>query len=74
MQAILLKIHEIKNIVIAEAGFDLESVKLEYLKRMWARMSCDQEEKNNFHSILSLYVQRLQDREGLLAPAHAELS
>jgi hypothetical protein len=56
VQALQLKIQEIKNIVIAEAGFDLESVKLEYLKRMWARMSCDQDEKNNFHSILSLYV------------------
>jgi hypothetical protein len=35
-------------------------VKLEYLKKVWARMGCDQEERQNFQSILDMYVERVQ--------------
>ena len=45
---------------------DVEKVKLEYLKKMWARMSCDEEERKNFMKILDIYFERLQEREQIM--------
>jgi len=42
---------------------DLEKLKLEYLKKMWARMSYDEDERNCFQSILDIYFDRVEDRE-----------
>jgi len=45
---------------------DIELFKLEYLKKMWARMSCDEEERLHFQAILDIYCEKVQERERLI--------
>lgn len=42
---------------------DIDRIKLKYLKKIWARMSCDEEERANFQNILDLYIDKIIDRE-----------
>lgn len=48
---------------------NIEQVKLTYLKKMWARMNCDQDERKNFQNIFELYLERITQREQTLSEA-----
>lgn len=38
-------------------------MKLQYLKKIWARMSTDEEERASMNNILDLYFERVEKRE-----------
>lgn len=41
----------------------MDKIKGHYLKKMWARMTCDGEERINFSNILDMYLQKIKARE-----------